>query len=179
VAGDRRVVLETTFRDETAEVYGRGLYQNDTLFYVGNNRGSDIVALFMGVPLFAVSAFLYARGSFRAPDTAEHPGLLSLHVDDVRAGRRRLQRDVPRLRGAVRLEPVRVRPDLPNVRSPNGHPGVLCDMPRRLAGTFLFASGVVTLGIWLMDPLASLLVGETPKGLDTHTTLFTPRSIWL
>jgi len=35
------------------------------------------------------------------------------------------------------------------------------------------ASGVVTLGIWLMDPIDALLTGVPPATLGTHTTLFT------
>lgn len=44
--------------------------------------------------------------------------------------------------------------------------------PRGLA-VFMFLSGLVTLGVWLVAPLAALVQGGVPQGLDGHTTLVT------
>ncbi len=46
-------------------------------------------------------------------------------------------------------------------------------MPRRWIGGFMIAGGVVTLAVWLIDPVAALVAGEPPATLETHTTLFT------
>jgi hypothetical protein len=55
----------TTFNGQSVELYGRGLYRNDTVLAVGNNRGSDLTMLILGVPLLAVSVLLHLRGSLR------------------------------------------------------------------------------------------------------------------
>jgi hypothetical protein len=46
-------------------------------------------------------------------------------------------------------------------------------MPRPWIGGFMIASGVVTLTVWLIDPVAALITGTPPATLETHTTLFT------
>jgi hypothetical protein len=46
-------------------------------------------------------------------------------------------------------------------------------MSRRLAGAFMIVSGLVTLAVWLVDPIVSLLDGSTPERLANNTTLFT------
>jgi hypothetical protein len=46
-------------------------------------------------------------------------------------------------------------------------------MPRRWIGGFMILSGVVTLAVWLIDPVAALATGALPATLETHTTLFT------
>jgi hypothetical protein len=38
---------------------------------------------------------------------------------------------------------------------------------------FLLLAGIMTLVVWLMDPLATMLAGDTPARLDTYTTLVT------
>lgn len=46
-------------------------------------------------------------------------------------------------------------------------------MPRRWIGGFMIASGVVTLVVWVTDPVAALVTDAPPAALETHTTLFT------
>ncbi len=55
----------TTVHGETVQIYGKGLYSHDTVFSASTTRGTDMVTLFVGLPLFLVSFVLYRRGSLR------------------------------------------------------------------------------------------------------------------
>ena len=55
----------TTVHGETVEIYGKGLYSHDTVFSASTTRGTDMVTLFVGLPLLLVSFGLYRRGSLR------------------------------------------------------------------------------------------------------------------
>jgi hypothetical protein len=54
----------TTVREQTIELYGRGLY--DSVFIGAGNKGTDAVTLILGVPLLMVSSLLYRKGSLRS-----------------------------------------------------------------------------------------------------------------
>src|SRR5689334_13994700 len=55
----------TTLRGQTVDIYGQGLYRLDTRFKGAGNRGTDAVTLVLGIPLLAVAALRYGRGSLR------------------------------------------------------------------------------------------------------------------
>jgi hypothetical protein len=55
----------TSLYGETVQIYGRGIYEHDTIFSVGASQGADLVALFVSLPLLIVSFVLYRRGSLR------------------------------------------------------------------------------------------------------------------
>jgi hypothetical protein len=55
----------TTVHGETVDIYGKGLYSHDTIFSASTTRGTDMVTLFVGLPLLLVSFALYRRGSLR------------------------------------------------------------------------------------------------------------------
>src|SRR5687768_16199923 len=55
----------TTLYGENVEIYGQGLYEHDTIFSAGAIQGADVVSLFVGLPLLAISFLLYRRGSLR------------------------------------------------------------------------------------------------------------------
>ncbi len=53
----------TTLHHETVEIYGRGLYRNDTPLIAVGFRVSDAFTLIVGIPLLLISFWLYRRGS--------------------------------------------------------------------------------------------------------------------
>ena len=55
----------STVYGESAQIYGRGLYEHDTIFSAGASQGADLVALFIALPLLVVSFVIYRRGSLR------------------------------------------------------------------------------------------------------------------
>jgi len=54
-----------TLYGETVQIYGRGVYERDTIFSAGASLGADLAALFVSLPLLVVSFVLYKRGSLR------------------------------------------------------------------------------------------------------------------
>lgn len=55
----------TTLYGETVQIYGRGVYEHDTIFSAGASLGADLVSLFVAMPLLIASFVLYRRGSLR------------------------------------------------------------------------------------------------------------------
>ena len=60
--GERTFV---TVRGETTEIFGKGLYQHDSIFRAAGNKGSDAVTLVLAIPILLVGALAYGRGSLR------------------------------------------------------------------------------------------------------------------
>jgi hypothetical protein len=162
----------TTFLGQDVELYGGGLYRNDSLFVVGNNLGNDLVTAFVALPLLVVSLVLASRGSQRgrllllgtlgyfvyvgasyALGAVAYNELFLVYVAMFSASVFAFLVTF----ASIDIERLEVR----------------ATIPRRRIGSFMIASGVVTLAIWAMDPVTSLLSGEPPKSLETHTTLFT------
>ena len=163
----------TTLYGEEVTLYGQGLYRNDTLFTAAGNRGVDLTLLVLVVPLMAVSAVLYQRGSLRGGlllagalsfclyayvsttfASAYNP-LFLLYVAIFSAGLFGL---IATLRS---LDPEVVR----------GHLGER--LPRRSLAVFLYICAAATLFIWLEPIVTGLIRGEAPPLLDSYTTLVT------
>jgi hypothetical protein len=171
-AGEGREV--TTLSGDTVELYGRGLYKNDTVLAAGNNIGSDLTMLVLGLPLLFVSTLLYSRGSVKGRFLLLGTFGFFLYIGASYA------------MGAVAYNEMFLAyvglfaaslfalivlfstfdADLLDSAVPD-------DMPRRWPGVFMLASGLATFFIWIMEPLAALAGGETPGSLETRTTLFT------
>ena len=54
-----------SFRGETIEIYGKGLYNYDSVSVAAQGIAQDIVTIVLGVPLLVVSLFLALRGSLK------------------------------------------------------------------------------------------------------------------
>ena len=55
----------TNHRGETVMINGHGLYYYDTVSSAAQQQGNDIITLFVGLPILAVSTWLTLRGSLR------------------------------------------------------------------------------------------------------------------
>jgi hypothetical protein len=163
----------TAVTGETVELYGRGLYAHDSPFKAGANQGADVLTLVACIPLLLVAARWYARGSLRGHllllgtlvwflylyaslslGTA-YNALFLVYVLLFAASLYAV------LRALVGVDAGDLERRL--------QPGV----PRRALGTFMLVSGVVTAGIWLIDPVGAMLTGRRPLQLEHYTTLVT------
>lgn len=159
-----------TVQGSTVEVYGRGLYENDSVFVVGNNFASDLVMVFLAVPLLAIAARMYVRGSLRGK--ALLLGALGYFV----------YYGASYALGAVAFNELFLVYVALFGASLFGLIAALSSfdlrgfeerLSPRWPGIFMLASGAVTLGIWLMEPVGALVSGDAPEKLETRTTLFT------
>lgn len=170
--GTGAMITSVTIFGERVELYGKGLYEYDTLFFAGNNLATDLVTLFLGVPLVAVAIRLSRRGSSRGRLLLLGGLGYLLYNSSTYA------------LGGVAFNELFLAYVV--FFSTSLFAFVLCFMdlrtdpvhyaktaPRRLAGVFMVISGLVTAVIWLMEPVVSLVSGEVPPSLETHTTLFT------
>jgi hypothetical protein len=164
----------TSLRGQPVEIYGQGLYRYDTLFQGAGNKGTDMVTLFLGVPLLVLSVLLYRRGSLRggllllgaltwflytyasyALGPVAYNELFLLYVVLFSAS---LFAFVLAFRSF-------------DARALRSH--FSARLPRRGPAIFMFVSALMTLVVWLIAPITALLQGEPPERLDTYTTLFT------
>ena len=162
-----------TLRGNTVTMYGQGLYKNDILFTAAGFQGQDLVTIFIGIPLLGLITFLYARRSTRAQFLLT--GILGyfLYVYASMA-----------LNAAynnfflvyVVLFAFSLYAFIVSFSTVDLHvlsPQVISKMPRRAAAAFMFAGGFVTLFVWLLPLISSLIAGEAPELLGSYTTMVT------
>lgn len=163
----------TTLRGQTVEIYGRGLYQRDTLFTAAGYRGQDAVALFLGVPLLVAAILFYQRRSLvghlmltgllgyflylyssMALGAAYNP----IFVVYVAAFATSLFAFILSFNDAVvRLTGL----------------SLVDEVPRVNLVVFMFVAGAVTLFVWGGPIVSALMEGVPPDRLDSYTTMVT------
>ncbi len=65
VRGEDEPFVFISVHDENVELFGRGLYANDTLMAAAGFKGTDLITLFVGIPLLALSFRSYQQRKIR------------------------------------------------------------------------------------------------------------------
>lgn len=159
----------TTLHGDTVEMYGRGIYHNDSAFKAPILRGTDAVTLFVGVPALLLALAWYRRGSLRGrlflagvlgyflynsaslALGAAYNSLLLVYITCFSASLFSLVMAV----GSV---------DLPTLAAHTS-----ARLPRRLIAGFLFLAGLSVL-VWLADIVTALAGRTVPPHLGPYTT---------
>lgn len=162
-----------TLRGDTVMIYGEGLYRNDTFFMAAGFKGQDIVTLFLGIPLLALVTFLYARGSVRSHYLLT--GILAFFLYAyasmaLKASYNNFFLIYVALFGACFYAFILT---LAAVHGSSLTRQVMNKLPRRFAAGYMFASGLVTLTVWSIPLLSSLMEGQAPALLTSYTTMVT------
>lgn len=165
--------LFTTLRGQTAKIHGQGLYRYDTLFFGAGFKGQDAVALFLGVPLLALSIFLYQRGTVSGQLLlagtlgyflylyasmalgAAYNKLFLLYVAIFSASLFTFVQVFSSAYSHLAASPL-----------PSG-------LPRLGLAIFMLAAGLVTLVVWGAPLVAALIKGGPPDRMDSYTTMVT------
>ena len=163
----------TTLRGQSVDIFGQGVYRNDMIFFAAGFRGTDMVTVFLAVPLMLVATWFYGRGSLRGGflllgslaymlynafslgTSAAYNPLFLLYVATFAASW-----------FAFFLAWRQV-----DFAALSTNP--LPKMPRRGVANFLFISGGVTALLWMSDLLPPLLQGNPPALLGPYTTAIT------
>jgi hypothetical protein len=163
----------TSLRGHEVEMFGRGLYQYDTLLVGAALRGTDAVTLLISLPLLALFFWKARRGSQNAM-----LALLGVLFYFLYKG--------ASLTFAAAFNPLflvytalfsaglfavivaMTTFDL-EALSKRVQPG----FPHRGAAIFLFIAGFGTLLIWLSEVIPPILAGGAPEIMGIYTTLFT------
>lgn len=163
----------TSLRGHEVEMFGRGLYQYDTLLVGAALRGTDAVTLLISLPLLVLFFWKARRGSQNAmlallgvlfyflykgasltfsaafnPLFLVYTALFSASLFAVIIAMTTF--DLAAL--AKRVQP---------------------GFPHRGAAIFLLVAGFGTLLIWLSEVIPPILAGGAPEIMGTYTTLFT------
>jgi len=169
--GEPRAFL--TLRGQTVEIYGRGLYQYDTLFTGAGYKGQDAVALFLGVPLLVAAILIYQRCSLTghllltgllgyflylyssmALGAAYNPIFL-VYVGAFATS----------LFGFI----LSFNDAVLRVAALEGVDAV----PSRGITIFMLVAGAVTLFVWGAPLVSALIQGVPPARMDSYTTMVT------
>lgn len=164
----------TTLHGQTVQMYGQGIYQNESYFKAPISRGTDTVALFVSLPLLVLSFALYHRGSLRGGILLI--GLLSFFLyygfsQTFSAAFNSLFLVYTALFSASFFAFVyaltAVDPQsFSGYFSPHG--------PRRGTAVFMFVTGLGVLVIWLSEIIGPLTQGQVPaEALGPYTTMVT------
>jgi hypothetical protein len=163
----------TTLRDQAVQIYNQGIYRYDTLFFGAGFKGQDAVVLFLGVPLLILSILLYGRGSLLGGlllvGTLGY--ILNLYASmALGAAYNRLILVYVALFSTSLFAFVLAFTSFDTGILPARLSEVL---PQRGLGIFLLVSGLVTLFVWGVPLVASLINGSPPDRLDSYTTMVT------
>lgn len=165
----------TTLRGQDVQIYGRGLYRYDTLFFGAGYKGQDAVVLLLGVPLLLVSLFFYRRGSLGGALLLSGTLGYFLYVYAsmaLGAAYNRLFLVYVALFSASLFALILTMTSL-DLQVLGGRLDMGLGAPRRALAGFLFAGGLVTLFVWGAPLLAALIRGVAPERMDSYTTMVT------
>lgn len=164
----------TTLHGQSIQIYGQGLYRNDSYFKAPIFRGTDFVTLFICLPLLIISFVLYRRGSLKGGILLI--GMLSFFLYDsislvFSAAFNSLFLVYIALFSASFFAFVYAITGV----SPQFLANHLSStVPRRGTTVFLFVTGLGVLFIWLSEIIGPLLQGQVPaEALGPYTTMVT------
>lgn len=163
----------TTIRGNTVEMYGYGLYRNDSVFVASLLRGTDTITLFVSVPLLLVSYLFYRRGSMRG--NIFMTGMLTyfLYVGFTYTFSVVFNST---FLVYVALFSASLFATITAFTTFDIHMlanKVSSGFPHRGMAIFMFLAGLGTLMLWLSELIGPITTGQTPVNLGPYTTMFT------
>ena len=163
----------TTLRGDQVELYGRGLYRFDTLFFGAGYKGQDAVVLFLGVPLLILSILLYQRGSLVGHLMLV--GLLGyfLYVYSSMAFGAAYNSLFLLYTAVLAVSLFGFIILFNSAIIKLAAFDALSSLPRRALSIFMFVSGGVTLFVWGAPLVDALVSGSVPARMDSYTTMVT------
>ncbi len=163
----------TSVYGDNVEIYGHGLYRHDSTFVATLLRGTDVITLFVAVPLLLVSYFLYRRGSLRGYIFMCAMLLYFLYIGTTYTFSVLFNATFlfytalfsTTLFATIIVFTTFDLQALADNLNPN--------MPHRGMGIFMIVIGLGTLMLWISELIGPLLTGTAPANLGPYTTMFT------
>lgn len=160
----------TTVYGDTVEIYGQGIYRHDASFFAALFKGTDVITLFIGIPLLLISYVFYRRGSLRS--NLFMIGILTyfLYVGVTYTFSvifNSLFLVYVALFSASLFATIIALTtfDLQSLAESGTQ--------NREMAIFMFVAGLGTLMLWLSELIGPLMTGQAPTHLGPYTTLFT------
>lgn len=163
----------TTVYGDSVEIYGYGTYRHDSSFVAAIFKGTDVVTLFVGVPLLLVGYLSSRRGSLRGNIFLIGILLYFLYVGVTYAFSvifNSLFLVYTALFSASLFATIHALAafDMQYLASK-----VTSDLPHRGIAIFMFVAGLGTLFLWLSELIGPMMTGQAPANLGPYTTMFT------
>ena len=163
----------TTLYGKTIEIYGRGIYQNDTLFTAAAFRGTDMVTLCLVIPLLLTSFYFYRKGSLKAQIFMI--GILFYFLYNgasltFSAAFNSMFLVYTALFSASLFATIYA---LLGIDTRDLAERIQSGFPQRGMAIYLFFAGIGTLFLWLSELIGPILNGTAPEMLGPYTTMFT------
>lgn len=162
-----------TVHGKTIEMYGNGIYHNDSLFAGALFRGTDVITLFVCIPLLLVSFFLYRRGSLRGSILFVSMLVYFLYLGATytfSVAFNSLFLIYTALLSAGLFAAIIAMTTFDTQALANK---VASGMPHRGIAIFMFVAGLGTLMLWLSELIGPIMTGQAPANLGPYTTMFT------
>ena len=163
----------TNVHGQEVEMYGRGMYRNDSLLAGAGFRGTDAVTLFIVVPLTLAVYVMALRGSLKA-QIVMIPVLFYFLYNDVSMTFAATFNSLFLFYAAsfsislfatiIALATFDVEELTQKIKPAFPHRGI---------AVFLFTAGIGTLFIWISELISPMLTGSAPANLGPYTTMFT------
>lgn len=162
-----------TVHGKTIEMYGNGIYRNDSLFAGALFRGTDVVTLFVCIPLLLVGFFQYRRRSLRGGILFVSMLVYFLYVGvtyTFSVAFNSLFLVYTALFSASLFAAIIA---LTTFDAQDLADHVISGMPHRGIAIFMFVAGLGTLMLWLSELIGPITTGQAPANLGPYTTMFT------
>lgn len=163
----------TTVHGDTVEIYGQGIYRHDSSFVAAIFKGTDVVTLFVSLPLLLVGYLSYRRGSLRGSIFLIGILLYFLYLGVTYTFSvifNSLFLVYTALFAAALFAAIIA---LTTFDTQYLAIKVTSGMPHRGIAIFMFVAGLGTLMLWLSELIGPLMTGQAPANLGPYTTMFT------
>lgn len=170
--GDGPFSFRTVYGD-TVEIHGQGIYRHDSSFVAAIFKGTDVVTLFVSIPLLLVGYLLYRRNSLRGSIFLIGILLYFLYLGATYTFSvlfNSLFLVYTALFSAALFATILA---LATFDTQYLASKVTPAMPHRGIAIFMFVAGLGTLMLWLSELIGPLMTGQAPVNLGPYTTMFT------
>ncbi|MBL8101472.1 MAG: hypothetical protein JNM02_02990 [Anaerolineales bacterium] len=170
--GDGAFSFRTVYGD-TVEIYGQGIYRHDTSFVAALFKGTDVITLFVSLPLLLVGYLSYRRGSLRGSIFMISMLLYFLYIGVTYTFSvifNSMFLVYTALFSASLFATIIV---LTSFDTQYLASKVTSNMPHRGIAIFMFVAGLGTMMLWLSELIAPIMTGQAPANLGHYTTMFT------
>jgi hypothetical protein len=163
----------TTVYGDTVEIYGQGIYRHDSTFVATLFKGTDVITLFVGIPLLVVGYLFYRRGSLRGSIFLIGILLYFLYIGVTYTFSVLFNSLFLVYTALFSVSLFATIIALTTFDTQVLASKVTSDMPSRGIAIFMFVAGLGTLMLWLSELIGPLMTGQAPANLGPYTTMFT------
>lgn len=163
----------TTIYGDTIEIYGQGIYRHDSAFVAALFKGTDVITLFVSLPLLLVGFLSHRHGSLRGSIFLIGMLLYFLYIGVTYTFSVLFNSLFLVYTALFSASLFAVIFALTTFDTQSLANKVTSAMPHRGIAIFMFVAGLGTLFLWLSELIAPIMTDQAPANLGPYTTMFT------